>query len=149
MKSFFSELLEYNRQMNRQIILAMIQQKEKVSEKSLKWMNHILNAQELYHTRIEPAYKAYGSWHMRELEDLESVNDDLHHVTEGILKRFELDTMIHYTTTKGIPMQNTVQDIVFHIVNHGTYHRGQIAADFRNTGLEPLVTDYVFWKRYQ
>jgi uncharacterized damage-inducible protein DinB len=149
MKSFFNELLEYNRQMNQQIIMAMVQHKDKVSEKSQKWMNHILNAQELYHTRIEPAYKAYGSWHMRELEELESVNDDLHHVTGGILTRFELDTMIHYTTTKGVPMQNTIQDIVFHIVNHGTYHRGQIAADFRNTGLEPLVTDYVVWKRYQ
>lgn len=146
MKSFFNELLEYNRQMNREIILAMVQHKSSVSEKAMKWMNHILNVQELYHARFEPAYKAYGSWHIRGLEELESVTDDLYHVTGGILKRFELDTMIHYTTTKGIPMQNTVQDIVFHIVNHGTYHRGQIAADFRSTGLEPLVTDYVVWK---
>lgn len=149
MKSFFNELLEYSRQMNRQIILAMVENNDKVSEKSVKWMNHILNVQELFHARIEPAYKSYGSWHIRELEELESVNDDLHQVTGDILTRFELDTMIQYTTTKGIPMQNTIQDIVFHIVNHGTYHRGQIAADFRNTGLEPLVTDYVFWKRYQ
>jgi uncharacterized damage-inducible protein DinB len=149
MKSFFNELLQYNRQMNNQVIQAMLQHKDKVSEKSVKWINHILNAQELYLSRIEPAYMAYGSWHMRELEELESVNDDLHHVTEGILIRFQLDTMIHYTTAKGIPMQHTIQDIVFHIVNHGTYHRGQIAADFRNTGLEPLVTDYVIWKRYQ
>ena len=149
MKSFLSELLEYNWQMNLQIIHAMIQHKDKVSAKSVKWMNHILNAQELFHTRIEPALKAYGSWHMRELEELESVNEDLHHVTGGILTRYELDTMIRYTTTTGIPLQNTIQDIIFHIVNHGTYHRGQIAADFRSTGLEPIVTDYVIWKRYQ
>jgi uncharacterized damage-inducible protein DinB len=147
MKSFFSELLEYNRQMNRQIIVAMIQQKDRVSEKSVKWMNHILNAQELLHTRIAPSYRAYGSWHMRELEELESLNDELHQVTGEILTRFELDTMIHFTTAKGTPMKNTIQDIVFHIVNHGTYHRGQIAADFRNTGLEPLVTDWVVWKK--
>lgn len=30
---------------------------------------------------------------------------------------------------------------------NATYHRGQIATDFKNTGLQPLVTDYIFYKR--
>jgi uncharacterized damage-inducible protein DinB len=42
---------------------------------------------------------------------------------------------------------NTIKDILFHIINHSTNHRGQIAVDFRNNGLEPLVLDYVFYKR--
>lgn len=149
MKSFFTELLEYNRQMNRQLILAMMEHRDKVSEKSVRLINHILNSQEMYNARLSPANKAYGSWHMRKLDELESANDYLHHVTTGIWTRSEPATMIYYATATGITMQHTVADILFHMVNHGSYHRGQIATDFRNTGLEPLVTDYVVWKRYQ
>lgn len=149
MRSFFSELLEYNRQMNRQIILYMVQHKDRVSEKSVKWMNHILNAQGIYNSRLEPVNKSYRSWDVRPLEELESLNEELHRITSEVASWAEFDMMIHYTTATGLSMQHTLSDVLFHIVNHATYHRGQIATDFRNTGLEPLVTDYVVWKRYK
>ena len=33
--------------------------------------------------------------------------------------------------------------ILRHIVNHATYHRGQIAADLRAAGLTPPYTDFI------
>jgi uncharacterized damage-inducible protein DinB len=32
-----------------------------------------------------------------------------------------------------------------HVVNHTTYHRGQIAAKLKRLGLEPPATDLVYW----
>jgi uncharacterized damage-inducible protein DinB len=32
-----------------------------------------------------------------------------------------------------------------HVVNHGSYHRGQIASKLRLLGIEPPVTDLVVW----
>ncbi|MGN6802128.1 MAG: DinB family protein [Ginsengibacter sp.] len=64
-----------------------------------------------------------------------------------ILENFDFDNTIHYANTKGEAFNNSVRDILFHIINHSTYHRGQIAASFRVQGLEPLVSDYVFYKR--
>ena len=32
-----------------------------------------------------------------------------------------------------------------HIVNHGTYHCGQIASKLKRFGIEPLNTDFFFW----
>lgn len=32
-----------------------------------------------------------------------------------------------------------------HLVNHGTYHRGQIAAKLKRLGVEPPATDLIFW----
>ncbi|XOQ13754.1 MAG: Damage-inducible protein DinB [Shouchella clausii] len=39
-----------------------------------------------------------------------------------------------------------VEDLVFHVVNHGTYHRGNITAMLRQLGLAGVPTDYVFFK---
>jgi uncharacterized damage-inducible protein DinB len=32
-----------------------------------------------------------------------------------------------------------------HVVNHATYHRGQVAAKLKRLGIEPPMTDLVFW----
>ena len=32
-----------------------------------------------------------------------------------------------------------------HLVNHSTYHRGQVAAKLKRLGVEPPATDLVFW----
>jgi uncharacterized damage-inducible protein DinB len=35
--------------------------------------------------------------------------------------------------------------VLRHIVNHATYHRGQVAAKLRRLGVEPPMTDMIFW----
>jgi uncharacterized damage-inducible protein DinB len=32
-----------------------------------------------------------------------------------------------------------------HVVNHSTYHRGQVASKLKRLGVEPPVTDFIFW----
>ncbi|MCZ1183932.1 DinB family protein [Shouchella clausii] len=39
-----------------------------------------------------------------------------------------------------------LEDLVFHVANHGTYHRGNITAMLRQLGLTGVPTDYVFFK---
>ena len=54
---------------------------------------------------------------------------------------------IIYKNSKGIEFSNTVQDVIFHVINHSTYHRAQIASDLKANGIEPINTDYIFYKR--
>jgi uncharacterized damage-inducible protein DinB len=35
--------------------------------------------------------------------------------------------------------------VLRHIVNHATYHRGQVASKLRRFGIEPPNTDFFFW----
>jgi uncharacterized damage-inducible protein DinB len=35
--------------------------------------------------------------------------------------------------------------VLRHVVNHATYHRGQIASKLKRFGKEPPVTDFIFW----
>ncbi|WP_379084396.1 DinB family protein [Pedobacter sp. UC225_65] len=42
-----------------------------------------------------------------------------------------------------------VKDILFHVFNHSTYHRAQIATLFKESGITPPVTDFIILKRNQ
>src|SRR5262249_53705177 len=146
MKSFFKDLFAYNWQMNDKLIQAMLQQQDLVSERAVKLINHIINVQELYNCRILRKGKPPASWDVRELSQLASINENNYQTTVDILQRFDIETMIDYTNLKGAPMSDKILDMLFHVINHSTYHRGQIAMNFRETGLEPLATDWMVWR---
>lgn len=53
---------------------------------------------------------------------------------------------IRHETKRGVFVQ-TVEQTLFHMVNHGTYHRGQIACLLKLLGVESIDTDMViYWK---
>jgi uncharacterized damage-inducible protein DinB len=39
--------------------------------------------------------------------------------------------------------------VLRHVVNHATYHRGQVASKLKRLGVEPPATDFIFWVREQ
>lgn len=57
-------------------------------------------------------------------------------------KRFETFT---YRNLAGVVMTRPRWQIFRHIVNHGTYHRGQIANMLRQLGVKPPSTDLLYW----
>jgi len=50
--------------------------------------------------------------------------------------------MIAFTTKKGAYFNMPFVDIVIHVTNHGTYHRGQIVNMISMLGEQPVSTDY-------
>ena len=57
------------------------------------------------------------------------------------------DRIAHYRNTKGEPFAQPVWQIVLHIVNHATYHRGQITTMLRQLGRTPIGTDLIAYYR--
>lgn len=44
-------------------------------------------------------------------------------------------------------LQTTYADVIRHVVNHGTYHRGNITAMLHQMGYKGVPTDYIFLDR--
>lgn len=42
-------------------------------------------------------------------------------------------------------LESTYADIILHVVNHGTYHRGNVTAMLRQLGHPGVPTDYVYY----
>ena len=54
---------------------------------------------------------------------------------------------IRYQTMEGKPFESLLWPLVQHVVNHSTYHRGQVVSMLRQLGAKVVSTDLVFWDR--
>jgi len=57
------------------------------------------------------------------------------------------DRMVAYQDIKGNPHQNLVWEILLHLVNHGSYHRGQVAHLLRQLDVTPASSDLIYYYR--
>ncbi|RZK70266.1 MAG: damage-inducible protein DinB [Pedobacter sp.] len=147
MKSFFNELFEYSHYFNQKLGDAFIDNADKVSEKAIKLYSHILNAHQIWNNRINPKQALFGVWEIHPIQNCKHIDRDNLENSLVLLDKFDLNETINYTNTKGEAFTNDTKTIIFHMINHSTYHRGQIASEFKQNGLDPLVTDYIFYKR--
>lgn len=147
MKLFFKELFEYNHYYNQKLSEIFVEKHGTISEKSVKLFSHILNAHHIWNSRIIGKQSSFSVWDVHPAEQFREMDDKNFNETVQALNHVDLSSIISYKTSRGEEFKNKINDILFHIINHSTYHRGQIATDFRQTGTEPLITDYIFYKR--
>ena len=59
-----------------------------------------------------------------------------------------IQSKISYKNLKGESFENEVEPLLYHLVNHGTYHRGQVTTMLRELGVTHLAsTDIIFYLR--
>lgn len=54
----------------------------------------------------------------------------------------DLDRPVSYTDSRGRAISLAMWQTLLHVVNHSTYHRGQVASQLRQLGRVPPATDY-------
>lgn len=147
MVEFFEELLDYSHQCNQNLIQIIMNNEHKVTDKALQLINHILNAHQIWNNRIQSESTPFGVWQIHDLQALSDIDQTNYNHSVRILRQYDFNDHIEYVNSRSESFKRTVRDILFHIVNHTTYHRGQIATEFRHTGIEPLVTDYIYFRK--
>ncbi|MEZ5003728.1 MAG: DinB family protein [Chitinophagales bacterium] len=146
MNTYFKEIFEYHHHFNLKILDQLIENEEKASVKSIKLFSHILNAHQIWNSRIL-GFERFDVFQLHALDECEAIERKNYRDTLKILKEFDLTKKITYTTSKGHQFSNTIQDILFHVSNHTSHHRGQLVSQLKNKGITPLVTDFIFYKR--
>jgi uncharacterized damage-inducible protein DinB len=57
------------------------------------------------------------------------------------------DKPVSYKAFDGTPYTNKLAEIIRHVVNHGTYHRGQVTTMLRQLGEKAVTTDMIAYYR--
>src|SRR5690606_21461687 len=86
-------------------------------------------------------------WTDNDLKYLLTANEQNYADSLEIILQSDFSAQLQYVNTKGIAFTNTVRDILFHIINHSTHHRAQVARALRQDGIAPPPSDYIFYKR--
>ncbi|QPH38809.1 DinB family protein [Pedobacter endophyticus] len=109
--------------------------------------SHILNAQHIWAYRISGEEPLYGVWDIHQKESFEQISIDNFKRIRNILKAGSLEKQITYSNSRNVQFENQIDQILFHLFNHSTYHRGQVVTLLKKEGFEPPVTDYIILKR--
>ena len=63
------------------------------------------------------------------------------------LTQSDLDHVMEYKTLKFGVYSNPLWQSMQHLVNHGSYHRGQVTTMLRQLGAQPILTDLMHFYR--
>jgi uncharacterized damage-inducible protein DinB len=149
MKAFFEELFQYNHHFNQEILAVASKNPDQVSEKCISLLSHIVNAHQIWNGKLYPEMTVFDRWEAHTIQQLAEIDQQNFECSLKILDQFDLNQIIQYATSKGHIFNHSVRDILFQAINHSTYHRAQVATEFRQCGLEPLLTDYIYYKMIQ
>lgn len=115
-------------------------------------MEHILSAEWIWWKRWhgESPSKFPDEWDVSSFEALQQVwlQFDQQYMAFGAsLTAADLDRTITYHNIKGEPFENKLGDLCRHVLNHSTYHRGQVTTLLRQLGAEAVSTDLILYYR--
>lgn len=130
--------------------LQSLRNMENPPSQALDLLAHILSAEHVWMCRIQGTESAHPIWPTLSLEACATLANENHlayralvdDVSDGSETR-----MITYRNSSGVEFQNSLEDILLHIAEHGAYHRGQVALLNRSSGGNAISTDYIVFSR--
>ncbi|MEM9646855.1 MAG: DinB family protein [Bacteroidota bacterium] len=147
MKGFLHQLFDYNFYCNKKLI-EQCTALDEVPEKCSKLFSHILNAHHTWNHRILDKSAEFEVWQVHDIGRWEDIHYENQRTSfEIVTNTDDFNKRIEYQNSKGRTYANDLKDILFHVINHSTHHRGHILAEFRASGITPDALDYIFYKR--
>lgn len=87
MKIFFKELFEYTHHFNQKLADAIIENADQTSERSIELFNHIINAQQIWNSRVARDPNVFGAWEIHELKSLKKLDSNNFENSLKLLKK--------------------------------------------------------------
>ena len=146
MKEFFKHKFEFDFLTNKIWCESLIGQEDSISDYSKKSMSHIINAHHIWIQRILNLPAESNTWDIFPIDYWIKLSQENYLKTVEFLNNTEPLGQINYQTEQGESCIKDASDILYHILNHSNYHRGQIAKDLRDHGLIVPVYNFITFK---
>ena len=105
-------------------------------------------AHDIWNCRIHQKTSTLQVWNPIATVEWVGINKNNMKGSFDIVDHIDLETPISYQNSQGQLFTNSICEILTHVINHSTYHRGQLSPLLRVAGIQgPISTDYIFYKR--
>lgn len=149
-KTHFQQLFEYDAWANAKV-LGMLREIVTDHARARGLLAHTLAAQLVWMTRLhEHDSSGIAIWPDHTLDQCEAWLDHNRQAYAEFLRAAAEETLgqqITYVNTRGEKFSTPIDEVLLHVANHGSYHRGQIALAMREAGHTPVNTDFITWTR--
>jgi uncharacterized damage-inducible protein DinB len=132
-------------------MLEALQAADAPPDRAVELFSHLLRTQDVWYGRVQDTDHAeLDFW---AVDSLAACADRLAASTERWQARLaewtgeDLGQPVVYQNSTGTRYETPLRDILFHVVNHGTHHRAQMARVLRQADIPPPATDYIFFLR--
>lgn len=146
MKKHFQSLYKYNHWCNQQMIDLIAKNPTAYTEKAKTLIGHTFNTHHIWTCRLKRVDRVHGVWDTFEIEYLKPYDQENFDASMYVLDRFDYEFLLKYVNTINETHTNRVKDILYHIVNHSTYHRGQLMTELKAHGVVPIPLDFTYYK---
>jgi uncharacterized damage-inducible protein DinB len=128
---------------NREALRAARAAGEAVPE-ARRLLAHMLGAERVWLARLSGEPSPLPVWPELTLDACEALLPELRRAWRKILAADDATAhRVTYRNTKGEEYTSDAGDIFSHVLLHGAFHRGQIAAAMRAAGCAPATTDFI------
>lgn len=152
MKARYLKLLDYNTWANRRQIACLLENNV-INNRTFLLFSHLLTAEEVWLCRIkEMSAPVQRLWELYPSDTLQQMVEDNNSTWQAYLADCsdrDLARDVTYQNTKGESFTTRLDDIITHLVNHGTHHRAQICSLLQQEKVQPPVVDYIVYLREQ
>lgn len=87
---------------------------------------------------------------LRDLSPLRRFAESIERERQGFLNKLTDDVLhahLHFTDMSGTSYSEPLVEVMQHLVNHGSFHRGQVTTLLRQAGFKPVPLDTVYFFR--
>lgn len=152
MKQHFQKKFAYNTWANN-LFIDCFNKHTVANAKCYLLMGHLLTAEEIWRCRLSgkpaPQDQLWKDFPLAELQEKAGKSSKAWELYIEEADEHRLQQSVSYKNSKGEFFTTTVTDILTHLINHGTYHRAQVASLLRLEGIDPPVSDYIAFVRQQ
>jgi uncharacterized damage-inducible protein DinB len=146
MKSFFLEKFEFDFYASKNLIECIEQQEAFVSSFVLKSFSHIINAHHIWLSRLKGSTAESHFWDELPMFYFQKLHEANHTETIDFIERIELENKVNYHSSEGVEFTKSINDVLYHILNHSNYHRAQIIMDLKNNNLAVPSFNFITFK---
>ena len=146
----YRKFARYNAWANRRAAEMVGTLSDEQTARPLLLLSHLLRAERVWLGRIrgldDVGLELWKTDSLMVCRDRTEANTELF---EKVLEALGPDLLqpVHYTNTKGTPYNTPLADVLDHVFNHSTHHRGQVALLIRDAGQVPEPLDLIAYLR--